>query len=153
MKKLVSIVRLDFLPEKPDLALLLLRLWFGGAMLILHGWPKLSNFKQTSQQIPDFFGIGKTATAGLAVFGEVVCPLLLIFGFFTRFGALGAAITMGVAFFLAHEGALKGGNSGELAFMYLAGYLAILIAGPGKYSVDGGGKGGGGARKAKPAKE
>ena len=43
---------------------------------------------------------------------------------------------MAVAFVKAHQMALKGPGSGELAFLYLAGFLAILIAGAGRWSVD-----------------
>jgi putative oxidoreductase len=80
----------------------------------------------------------------LAILGEVVCAGLLVLGLFGRFAALGLSITMGVAFCLVHAMALSGENSGELAFIYLAGFLALLCAGPGRFSMDsmivGGGK-------------
>src|SRR5688572_25750229 len=103
MKKLGSFLRLDFLPRNVDLALLLLRVWIGASMLLLHGWGKLATFQKTSKGFPDPLGVGSQVSAGLAVFGEVVCSVLLILGFFTRLGALGGAITMGVAFFIAHN--------------------------------------------------
>jgi uncharacterized membrane protein YphA (DoxX/SURF4 family) len=31
---------------------------------------------------------------------------------------------------------LSGNHSGELAFMYLMGYVTLLLAGPGRFSVD-----------------
>jgi uncharacterized membrane protein YphA (DoxX/SURF4 family) len=43
---------------------------------------------------------------------------------------------MATAFAVGHSFALSGDRSGELPFIYLAGFLAIVIAGPGKYSVD-----------------
>jgi len=46
------------------------------------------------------------------------------------------AIDMGVAFISIHKGALSGQGSGELAFMYLMGYVTLLLAGPGSCSVD-----------------
>jgi uncharacterized membrane protein YphA (DoxX/SURF4 family) len=33
---------------------------------------------------------------------------------------------------------LRGEHSGELAFMYLGVFLALLFAGPGRFSMDGG---------------
>jgi putative oxidoreductase len=149
MKKLISILRLDFLPEKPDLALLVLRVWLGASMLILHGWVKLRAFEQTAKGFPDPLRIGSQMSLSLAVFGEVVCALLLMIGFFTRTAALGLVINMSVAFFMVHEGALKGGRSGELAFIYLAGFVTILLAGPGRYAADRS-KGGGGSAPRKP---
>jgi putative oxidoreductase len=147
MNKIVSFLRLEFLPSSTDLALLVLRLWIGGSMLVLHGWGKLASFNQTAAKFADPLGIGSTASAALAVFGEVGCSILIILGFLTRFAALGGAITMGVAFFIVHKAHLTGSNSGEMSYLYLAGFVAILIAGSGKFALDG--KGGG--RKSAPA--
>jgi len=43
---------------------------------------------------------------------------------------------MAVAFFAVHGGALTGEGNGEMAFIYMAGFVALLIAGPGRYSFD-----------------
>jgi putative oxidoreductase len=119
-----------------DLSLLLLRLWLGLSMLLLHGWSKLTGFSALSSKFPDPVGIGSTASLGLAVFAEVGCAALLIVGFLTRFAALSLAITMAVAFFLQHKMQLTGKESGELAFIYMAGFLAILFAGSGKFAFE-----------------
>jgi putative oxidoreductase len=137
MKKIGSILRLEFLPSSVDCGLLLLRLWLGLSLLLLHGWGKLAGYKKMAGGFPDPLGVGHQASFGLAVFGEVVCAALLILGLFTRFAALGCAITMSVAFLLVHRMVLKGANSGELAFIYLAGFLTILLAGPGRFALDG----------------
>lgn len=147
MNKIVSFLRLEFLPSNTDLALLVLRVWIGGSMLVLHGWDKLAGFKQMASSFQDPLGIGSTTSAALAVFGEVGCSILLILGLFTRFAALGGAITMGVAFFIVHKAKLTGSNSGEMSFLYLAGYITVLLAGSGRHALDG--KGGG--RKSAPA--
>ena len=72
----------------------------------------------------------------MAIFGELVCSALLILGLFTRFAALSLAITMSVAFFIGHKGVLKGEGSGEMAFIYLATYVTLFLAGGGKFSAD-----------------
>jgi putative oxidoreductase len=148
MKTLLRILRLEFLPASVDLGLLALRLWLGLSLLLLHGWGKLSNFQQMSAKFADPLGIGTQASLGLAVFGEVVGSVLLIFGLFSRLAALSCATTMAVAFFLVHKMVLKGPGSGELAFIYLAGFLTILIAGPGRFALDG--KSGGARTTNKP---
>jgi len=51
---------------------------------------------------------------------------------------------MGVAFLFVHKLALKGQGSGELAFIYLAGFVTLFIAGPGRFALDS--KSGGGAK-------
>jgi putative oxidoreductase len=127
---------MNFIPRSADVGLLVLRLWFGGSLLLLHGWDKLMNFSSYRSKFPDFFGIGQGATLGLAVFGEVVCSTLLVLGLFTRFAALGTGITMFVAFWMAHGHRLTGDNNGELPFLFLGAFVTLFIAGAGKFSVD-----------------
>lgn len=132
----MKLLHLNFLPRSADLALLGLRLWHGLMMLALHGWGKLTNFSSLSQSFADPFGIGKTPSLALAVFGEVVCAVFLMLGLYTRVAALGLAATMAVAFWSAHEGKLIGAGNGEKAFVFLGVYLALFVAGGGRYSLD-----------------
>ena len=98
---------------------------------------KLLDFADLSHKFPDPLGVGSTASLVLALFAEVVCSGLLVLGLVTRLAALSAAITMGVAFFLVHKASLEmGSHSGELAFIYLAGFVTLVIAGPGVLSAD-----------------
>ena len=129
-------LRLDFLPRSADVALLLLRLWFGLSLLTLHGWAKLTNFSATAAKFPDLFGLGGKATVALAILGEVVFAALLALGLFTRLAALGSAITMAVAFTMAHGARLTGPGNGEMAFLYLGAFVALFVAGGGRYSLD-----------------
>jgi len=119
-----------------NFALLGLRLWIGLMMLVQHGVDKLKNFNDLAPNFPDPLGIGHSASLALAVFAEFFASLLVIFGLVTRGGALVLAIDMMVAFVSVHRGALSGNHSGELAFMYLMGYVTLLLAGPGLFSVD-----------------
>jgi putative oxidoreductase len=117
-------------------ALLVLRLWIGFSMLLNHGVEKLKTFSDTAPNFPDPLGIGHPASLALAVFAEFFASLLLIFGVVTRWSALVLAINMSVAFIGVHKGVLSGQGSGELAFLYLMGYVVLLLAGPGSFSVD-----------------
>ena len=119
-----------------SLALLTLRIWLGLTMLINHGVGKLNDFSHLSGDFPDPFGIGHGASLALVVFAEVAASLLLVMGLTTRLAALVLVVNMAVAFLSAHKGALSGSHSGELAFIYLAGYVALLLAGAGRISVD-----------------
>ncbi len=118
-------------------ALLLLRVWLGVTMLSNHGYEKLIHFRDKAGSFPDPLGVGHATSLALAVLAEFFCSLLLILGLASRLGALVLAINMAVAFFVIQKGALSGPHSGELAFMYLAGYVTLLFAGPGRFSVDG----------------
>ncbi len=127
---------LEFLPRSTDLALLVLRVWLGAAMLYLHGWGKLMGLIAGTSKFPDIFGIGATPVLVMAIFAELVCAAALVIGLWTRLAALFLVATMGVAFFMAHGAKLSGQGNGEMAFIYLAGYVVILVAGAGKFSVD-----------------
>jgi len=116
-----------------SLGLLVLRLWLGLAMFFNHGLEKLAHFSDMAAKFPDPLGIGQTPSLALVVFAETAGALLLALGLLTRFAVLTLVIDLGVAFLLVHK-AVNG--MGELAFIYSAGYAAILIAGGGRFSVD-----------------
>jgi putative oxidoreductase len=132
----VRFLHFNFLPRSTDLALLVLRVWFGASMAALHGWGKLTGFSAMSGRFVDPFGIGRPATLALATFGELVCASLLVLGLFTRFAALVLAITMTAAFWYGHGARLTGAGNGELPFIYLGGFLALFVAGGGRFSLD-----------------
>ena len=120
-----------------SLSLLLIRLAAGLLMLINHGLDKLMHFGQKSSGFADPFGVGSTLSLSMVVFAEFFCAAFIVLGLFTRLAAIPLVIAMGVAFFITHSmnfGAGKGG--GELALLFLVSYLVILIAGPGKVSLD-----------------
>lgn len=136
MNLLMKSLQLRFVPASMDLALLVLRVWVGGSMLLLHGWPKLVAWGEKAATFPDPLGVGSEASYALAVLGEAVGSVLLIFGLFTRLGALLGGVTMAVAFFIAHGGQLTGPGNGETAFLYLGAYVTLFLAGGGFYAVD-----------------
>jgi len=117
-------------------ALLVLRLWLGLTMFFVHGLDKLNHFNDIAAHFPDPIGIGAKPGFVLVVIAEVLGALLLALGLLARLGALMLAIDMGVAFFLVHKMAFSGSHPGELAFIYLAGFVTLLVAGPGNFSVD-----------------
>jgi len=119
-----------------SLGLLTLRLWLGLTLLLNHGIGKLKAFDSMAPNWVDPFKIGHTASFSLVVFAEVVAAFLLAAGLLTRFAALVLTINMGVAFIVAHKGSLSGGHSGELPFIYLAGFVALFLAGGGRLSFD-----------------
>jgi putative oxidoreductase len=113
--------------------LLLLRLWLGLTMFFNHGMDKLMNFSTYQTKFPDPIGIGVTPGLALVAFAETAGALLLAFGLLTRFAAITLVIDMSVAVLMVHKAAH---GAGELAFIYLAGFVMLLIAGGGQFSVD-----------------
>ncbi len=117
-----------------DLALLVLRLGFGGLMLT-HGIPKINMLSASPIKFANPIGIGDTATLILTLIGEVLAPILIIIGFKTKWAAIPAVITMFVAAFVVHASDPLSGK--EMALLYFIAFVTIFLAGAGKYSVDG----------------
>lgn len=130
MKKLFSSKYSD---RSISFSLLLLRLSLGGLM-IPHGFKKLVNFAAKSSGFTDPFHIGGPASMSLTIFAEFFCAILIVLGLMTRLACIPLIIAMAVAVFISHDGQVFG--EGELAALYLAGYIALLFAGPGKISMD-----------------
>jgi putative oxidoreductase len=118
--------------------LLLLRVVPSGIMMT-HGWPKFQRLldqwdSEEGVKFFDFMGLGPEISLVLTVLAELVAPALMIVGFQTRWAAIPAAFTMGVAAFVVHGSDPLGDK--ELALLYLVCFAAVALLGPGKWSVD-----------------
>lgn len=126
-----------------DLGKLLLRVCVG-VLMLMHGIPKIIGGIG--------FVKGLVASHGLPAFlayfvyvGEVVAPILLLVGIYTRLGGLLVAANMVVAIALVHGNDIfsvtkSGAWALELQGFYLCCGLAIALIGAGRFSA--GGKGG-----------
>jgi len=123
-----------------DWGRLVLRLTLG-ILTLLHGIAKL-------QSGPGFV-LGLVQQAGLPGFlaygvyiGEVIAPLLIILGFFTRPAALVIVINMLVAFSLVHMSQIftlgkQGGWALELQGFFLFTAVVVALLGAGRFSLGG----------------
>ena len=128
-----QLFKIEHHTSKVDIALLILRVVIGVLMLV-HGLPKmLTLFSGEPIQFPALIGT-PALSLGLAVFAEVVCSILIIFGFGTRLATIPLIITMLVAVLLVH-GADPFAKQ-EMGILYLVSYVVLLITGSGKYSID-----------------
>ena len=122
-----------------DLGRLLLRIILGVGIL-LHGIAKIQG--GIDGIIQGVIALGLPGFIGYGVYiGEVVAPVLLILGFYSRIGAVLIAINMVFALSLAHRAdlfnvATTGGYALELQAMYLLTAIAIALMGPGRYSMN-----------------
>ena len=130
MKKLFSTKYSD---RTITISLFLLRVAVGGLM-IPHGYKKLMNFAAKSSTFSDPLHIGSPLTMSLVIFAEFFCAGLIVLGLLTRLATIPLIIAMSVALFISHNGQVFG--EGEKAALFLAGYLVILLTGPGKISAD-----------------
>ncbi len=117
-----------------DIGLLILRVSIASLMLFGHGFEKLVGFSEKAMHFPDPLGFGSVTSLGLTVFAEFFCSIAILFGFFTRYATVPLIITMLVAVFVIHGDDPWGKK--EFATLYLVPYIALLIAGSGRYSVD-----------------
>lgn len=117
-----------------DLGLLILRVSFS-VLMLTHGVPKLSKLFISPIAFPDPLGVGSGLSLVLTLIGELIAPIFIIIGFKTKIAAIPAAITMFVAAFVVHFNDPI--ETKEKALLYFFAFFVILLAGSGKFSVDG----------------
>lgn len=116
--------------SRASLALLILRVVFGVAM-VMHGWGKIQNpMAWAGDNFPGFLQL----LAAVAEFGGGIAWII---GCLVPLASFGLFCTMAMAVYV--HAVVKGDpfiGGSELAVIYLAFAIAIVISGPGKYSVD-----------------
>jgi|SRR5579871_2660550 len=128
---------------REDFGKLLGRLSVGG-LLLLHGVHKLLNgiapikAMIATHNAPEVLGYG-------VYMGEIVGPILVILGVFSRIGGLLISFNMIVAIVLAGMSSLlmlnaKGGYALELEVFYLLGGVSIVLMGAGRFGMGVGGR-------------
>ncbi|HMO32282.1 MAG TPA: DoxX family protein [Lacibacter sp.] len=132
MKKLLS---LKHSATAFNITFLLLRVVLGTTMCINHGYDKLVHFADRKDRFVDLWGMGSPLTLALVIFAEFFCSIFLVLGLFTRMTVVPLIIAMMYAFFISNNAQLFG--KGESAALFLSGFFAILLCGPGRISVDG----------------
>lgn len=124
----------NFATTQVDVVLLIIRMGIG-AMMLVHGFPKLQMLLAGGEiQFPGVMGLSPALSLGLAVFSEFLCSIFLIIGLGTRIAAIPLVITMLVAVFVIHANDPFANQ--ELGLHYLLSYIVLLILGGGKFSVD-----------------
>lgn len=122
-----------------DLGKLLLRVALA-MLVILHGIAKLKAGLEPIEGMLAAHGLPAFLAYG-ALVGEVLAPLLVLFGFYARIGAGIIVVNMLFAFALVHLAQLgqlneQGGWAVELQAMYLAAAIAVVLLGPGRYALN-----------------
>jgi putative oxidoreductase len=113
-----------------DLGLLFLRA--SGALFLLwvHGLPKLLNYSEQLKLIEDPFHLGAHITLLLAIFAEVLCPLLIIAGVLVRLACVPILAVLLIALRVVHpEWTLFEAQFGWLLLII---FSTLLISGPGR---------------------
>jgi len=128
------------LSKNDALGKLLLRLTLG-ILILFHGITKILNPGSLEFIEGQLATLGLTPYIAYGVFlGEVIAPLLIIFGIFTRFGGFLIAGNIVVALVLVHRNEFlslgeTGGWALELQGFYLLCGLTILLMGSGRFAI------------------
>jgi putative oxidoreductase len=118
---------------------LLLRLALG-ILMLFHGYAKIRNGVSGIES--NLVGIGFPAWVAYGVYiGEVLAPLLLIFGWYARVGGALIVVNMIFAIGLVHSRQFldltkTGGWQLELQAFFLICALVVALIGPGRYAVN-----------------
>jgi putative oxidoreductase len=128
-----------YLPANDSVGKLVLRL-VTGFVVLCHGIAKLTGGVDFITAMLGSHGLPGFLAYGVYI-GEVVAPVLLIAGFYARWGALVVAINMIVAVWLAHTAMIfalsqQGGWALELQGLILFNAVALVFLGPGRYSLN-----------------
>ena len=123
--------------DRINVGLLLLRVFSGYLILVNHGFGKITAGPSRWEKLGgamerlgiDFF---PTFWGFMASFSESFCGLFLVLGIFT----IPASFLLSVTMFVAACGHVIDGENAEKAFVFGAMFLAVMIMGPGKYSLD-----------------
>jgi putative oxidoreductase len=134
------ILNARFIRANTDAGLLLLRIGTGMILFMRHGWEKVSRLSLSNPTFPDPLHLGHSTSWILAMLSDGILSLLLVFGVGTRWIALYSFFEIFVAWAFIHHfvflGKFPGSDHGELIALYLSAFLALMVAGPGRYSVD-----------------
>jgi len=136
MKELLN--QLDNMLSKPDIGKLVLRVSFA-FMFLLHGIHKITGGTEFIQGLLVDHGLPAFVAYGVYL-GEVIAPLLMIAGVFTRLASIVVIGTCLMVIYLLHMGDFFSVNkfgawAVEGVGVYLFASIAIMFLGSGKYAL------------------
>lgn len=134
------ILNAKFVPSSSDAALLVLRFGAGLILFLRHGWEKVSQLTLLNPNFPDPLHIGHNTGWVLAMLSDGVCSLLIVIGLGTRWLSFYCFFNIFIAWAFVHHftffGRTPGADHGELIALYLVSFASLMVAGPGRYSID-----------------
>lgn len=135
MKELIRRLTNTF-PEATlfHLSVLVFRVAVSVELILAHGLKKLGVGVAAAEDVPNPLHLPHVLNEGFAIAGNIIFPVFVIVGLFTRLAILPIlAITL-TGYFVVHlhDSILEK----DTPFMYSVVFLFILFIGPGKYSID-----------------
>jgi len=135
MKKLIHIITDINIKEKSiHIALLIFRILLSIELIVAHGLKKLGVGVVEAEQVPNPLNLPETFNSLFADAANLVFPVFVIFGLFTRIAIIPILAVTLTGYFILHwndDLLIK-----DTPFMYSLCYLFLFFVGAGKYSID-----------------
>ncbi|YCI82399.1 DoxX family protein [Enterobacteriaceae bacterium] len=119
-----------------DAGLLFLRLTGALMLFYVHGLPKVLHYRAELTRIEDPFGFGPHVSLLGAILAEVICPVLIALGLFTRLACLPIIVVLLVAMLAVHPGWSIA--EGQFGWLLLIIFTTIALCGPGRWRIGSG---------------
>ena len=120
-------------PPRVDLGLFFLRLTGSLLLLYVHGLPKVLHFSEELTRIEDPFGLGPYMNLIPAIVAEVICPLFIMVGVYTRLACLPIIAVLLVAMLAVHpDWSIAEGQFGWLLLII---FTTLALTGPGQWRL------------------
>jgi len=135
MKKIFQIItRTNPSDKAQHLALLVYRVLLSAELIYAHGLKKLGVGVAEAEVVPNPLHLPEAFNSLFADAANLVFPLFVIVGLFTRIAILPILAVTLTGYFVLHfhdAPLIK-----DTPYMYSLGYLLLLVMGPGRYSLD-----------------
>ncbi|ANG93834.1 DoxX family protein [Enterobacteriaceae bacterium 155047] len=120
-------------PPRINAGLFFLRLTGCLLLLHVHGLPKVFHFSEELTRIEDPFGLGPWMSLLPAIFAEVICPIFILAGIFTRLACLPIVGVLLVAMVFVHpDWSIAEGQFGWLLLII---FTTLALTGPGEWRI------------------
>ncbi len=119
--------------NRTDIALLYLRLFVGGVVL-LHNIGKMQTYNEIIDTFPALIFESPTVTFAVFTITEVAFAMMIMCGLWVRFASFLMALGMFLSIFVVVP--TSGMTAGTLQFIYMGIYIFFVIAGGGRYALD-----------------
>ncbi|GEC80171.1 hypothetical protein FAQ01_30410 [Flavobacterium aquatile] len=117
-----------------NFTLLLFRVAISAELIVAHGLKKLGIGVTSAEIVPNPFGLPEVLNQVFATSANIIMPLFIVVGLFTRLATLPILAVTLTGYFILHFNdtiAIK-----DVPFMYSVSFILIALLGPGKYSLD-----------------
>lgn len=116
------------------ICMLVFRILLSLELIIVHGLKKVGIGVAEAEKVPNPYHLPEIINQFFATGANIICPLLIIIGAFTRFAVIPILIVTVSGYFVVHR--TDNLHVRDIPFMYALSFIVVLLLGPGKYSID-----------------